>query len=47
MSNFDIHVRQLAGRFELRTFWRFGVAHYGCYRYLRIGKIGIRLWRIS
>lgn len=45
--SYDIQIRAFTSRFDWRTFWRFGFAHYGCWRYLRIGKLGVRLWRIS
>lgn len=36
------------GRFELRTKWEWlAFPQYGVWRYLRFGKIGIRLWEIK
>jgi hypothetical protein len=37
----------LLGRFDWRVKWRFGFYHYGVWRYLRIGKLGIQLWEIK
>ena len=43
----DFRTRALWGRFDWRVKWRFGFYHYGVHRYLRIGKLGIQLWRLS
>lgn len=42
----DFRLRQ-AGRFDWRVKWRFGFYHYGVWRYLRIGKLGIKLWSLQ
>jgi hypothetical protein len=43
----DIRLRQLCAHIDWRVKWRFGFAQYGCWRFLRIGKLGIQLWRVN
>lgn len=34
-------------RFDWRVRCLFGFYHYGVWRYLRVGKLGVRLWEIK
>jgi hypothetical protein len=43
----DIRRRGQWGPFDWRTKWRLGFYHYGVWRYFRIGKLGVQLWRLS
>lgn len=43
----DWQTRILGDRIDIRTHWVFiRFPQYGIWRYLRIGKIGIRLWSV-
>lgn len=45
--SYDYRVLHLFDRLDWRAKYRFGLYHYGCWRYLRIGKLGIQLWEIK
>ena len=44
----DLRIKgPLLGRFDWRVKYRFGFYHYGVWRYLRLGKLGVQLWEIK
>lgn len=45
-DGFDYRIGRALGRFDWRVKYRFGFAHFGIWRYLRIGKLAVRLWEV-